>query len=411
MIERMHTIVIGAGQAGLSVSCCLRQRGIPHLILEQERIGASWRRRWDSFTLVTPNAMVTLPGFAYGGDPVGFMQRDDVVGYLDAYAASFAAPIRRGVRVHALTPRDGSGWTVHTSAHTFECTNVVVATGTYQRPRVPACASAISGDVMQLHSSDFRNAQELPQGAVLVVGSGQSGAQIADDLHEAGRRVFLSVSRAGRAPRTYRGRDITEWFREFGFFERPVTALESPAERFEANPHFSGRGGGRSLNLREFAARGITLLGKITWADGDRLDLRDDLHENLDRADGFAQQLCDMIDERIEEAGIAAPVDATRPPAVSIPTPPTRISLRERNINSVIWATGYSYDFSWTNAALDPHGYPLTEQGVTPLPGLYFVGLHWLHRFKSGLLYGVGDDARHVTEVIAARAPHVPLTM
>jgi putative flavoprotein involved in K+ transport len=409
MIERVNTVVIGAGQAGLSVSCCLRQRGIPHVVLEQERVGASWRRRWDSFTLVTPNAMAQLPRFAYGGDPGGFMQRDDVIGYLNAYAASFAAPLRVGVRVHMVTPRE-RGWTVHTSAHTFDCVNVVVATGSYQSPRLPACASALWHDIVQLHSADYRNAAMLPEGGVLVVGSGQSGAQIADDLERAGRRVHLSVGRAGRAPRTYRGRDVMEWFREFGMFDRPATALDSPAERFAANPHLSGRDGGCTLDLREFATRGMTLLGRVEWADGDRIRFADDLFDNLEGADRFADELCALIDERIEEAGINAPVSApAQTPAASIPAPPRELSLRDAGIGTIIWATGYNFDFSWTGAPLDPWGYPVQQQGVTALDGLYFVGLHWLHRMKSGLLYGVGEDADHVTSHLAARTHPVML--
>jgi putative flavoprotein involved in K+ transport len=401
MTESVNTIVIGAGQAGLSTSYFLKKRGVDHLVLEKEAIAASWRRRWDSFTLVTPGAMCNLPHFPQGGDPDGFLTRDQVVRYLEEFAASFAPPLRLGVCVTAVTPDSThNGYRVETDQGVFSCQNVVVATSIFQNPRLPDFAGELPATITQIHSHAYRNPAQLPDGAVLIVGSGQSGSQIMDELFMAGRQVYLSVSRAGGLLRRYRGQDIFHWLRQLGIFELSVHQLESPAERFEAHNHVSGRDGGKTINLRRYGRQGVTLLGKVAGVSGDRIYLADDLFDNLELADKIARQQCEMLDKEIATRGIAAP-----PPTAEElmaedwqpPEAPRELSLTSAGINSIIWATGYRFDFSWIKGvALDEYGYPIQQQGVAPQPGLYFVGLHWLNKFKSGLIYGVGEDAAHV---------------
>jgi putative flavoprotein involved in K+ transport len=246
----------------------------------------------------------------------------------------------------------------------------------------------------------------LPEGAVLVVGSGQSGAQIAEELHRSGRKVYLSVSRAGRAPRRYRGRDVMDWFRLFGLFDQTVDQLDSPSERFDAHPHISGRDGGKTINLRRLGREGVILLGKVDGAKDECIFLAPDLDQNLHAADSFAEQLCRMIDRRVAAMGIDAPQPAATE-TLSENWAPSEVlhelSLADAGISVVVWATGYSFDFSWIEAPVfDAFGYPIQQQGITACPGLYFAGLHWLHKFKSGLLYGVAEDAEHVARHIAA---------
>lgn len=410
MTERVNTIVIGAGQAGLSTSYYLKQQGVEHLVLEKEAIGASWRQRWDSFTLVTPNAMCNLPNFACQKDPDGFLGRDEVVRYLEDFAATFAPPLRTGVCVTAVLPHSsGAGYTVITDQGDFHCQNVVVAISIFQRPRFPADAGKLPPDVVQLHSQDYRNPAQLPAGAVLVVGSGQSGAQIMDELFLAGRQVYLSVSRAGNALRRYRGQDTFHWLRQLGIFEMSVHELDSPAERFEAHNHVSGRDGGKTINLRWYGRNGVTLLGKVAGINGDCLTLADDLIANLNLADKISRQLCTMLDKQMVAQGVTAPppaADERLDDAWEPAHTPRELSLNAAGINTVIWATGYSFDFSWIQGvAVDEFAYPHQQQGVTAQPGLYFVGLHWLNKFKSALLYGVAEDAAHVAAHIAAHQP------
>jgi putative flavoprotein involved in K+ transport len=413
MINKTNTVVIGAGQAGLAASYYLKQYGVDHLVLEKEAIGASWRRRWDSFTLVTPNEMCNLPGFAYNGrDPAGFLGRDDVVDYLERFAAVFDPPLRAGVCVTAVTPDPVGGYIVATDQGSFRCRNVIVAVSIFHQPHIPACAAGLPPEIVQLHSSDYRNPGQLPEGAVLIVGSGQSGAQIMDELHMAGRQVYLSVSRAGGVLRRYRGKDTFTWMRALGVFDTSVHDLDSPAERFEAHNHVSGRDGGKTINLRRYGRHGVRLLGKVTTIRDGRIFLADDLGDNLRLADKISSQLCQMLDRRIAAQGVVAPPPTAEELMAESWEPadtPRELSLADAGIRSLIWATGYRFSFSWIQgAAVDEYGYPLQEQGVAPQPGLYFVGLHWLNKFKSGLLYGVGEDANHVATHIAQQPAAQP---
>lgn len=409
--EQVEVVIIGGGQAGLALSYYLTRQGRTHLVLEQGRVGETWRsQRWDSFTLITPNWMNQLPGFSYqGDDPGGFLPREDIVAYLEQYAASFNAPLHCGVRIKAVRQQPGGdGYVVEAEQMTFEARNVVLATGAYPKPKLPAASAALPVDFCQLHTSQYRNPQALPSGAVLVVGSGQSGCQIAEELCQSGRQVYLSTSSCGRVPRRYRGKDITWWLTRTGFFDRTIDQLPSPNARFACNPQLSGAQGGHDINLRQFAREGIILLGHVQAVKGKQIILAPDLEENLTRADAFEIQTTQGIDEYIKKTGMKVAADCTNrevPPSETLTAKPIlALDLQSACISSIIWATGYELDFGWVQIPVfDQAGYPVHRRGVTAFPGLYFLGLHWLYKTKSALLYGVGDDAAFIASVIADR--------
>ena len=400
-----EVIIIGAGQAGLCTSYFLTEHGIEHVVLERGVLGDSWRkRRWDSFTLVTPNWTIRLPEAEYRGpDPDGFTARDDFVAHLERWAGSFGCPLQTGVVATGLG-RGGNGrLRVDTNGGSLEAPAVVVATGTMQAPRRPALAGLVSPRIGQLDAETYRNPGEIAPGTVLVVGSGQTGGQIAWDLRLSGRRVLLSAGGAMRVPRRYRGRDCVAWLDDFGFFDRTTDVLESPAERFRAEPQVSGRDGGRTLGLHNLRREGIELLGRLMAADGEEMRFSDDLLRNMENADRFSRTFQEMVDAFVERNCIDAPAPTDEeldgePPEGDWSVPHrTAINLGQEDINTIVWATGFSYDFSWIDFPVrDEMGYPVTDRGATSVPGLYFMGLNWMVKRKSGLLYGVGDDARHV---------------
>jgi putative flavoprotein involved in K+ transport len=406
LLDRIETIIVGGGQAGLAVSYWLKQHGREHIVLERaDRPGHAWRQRWDSFTLVTPNWTFRLPGAEYAGDDRdGFMPRDEVIARFERYVVNHDLPVSFGVDVAAVEPlADRPGYRIRTDAADFAARNVVIATGLYQRAKIPAFAAGLPPDVLQLPSESYRNPAALPPGAVLVVGSGQSGCQIAEELLKSGRRVFLSVGGAGRAPRRYRGKDTYEWLTLAGFFDRTPDKLPSSRARFAANPHLSGAGGGHDLNLHQFARDGMTLLGHLRGAEDGWIGLAGDLHESLTKCDQFEAMVLGMIDGYIARAGLVAPEgrpaalrDGYDQPII------TELDVRAAGITMIIWAAGYTFDFSLVRLPVtDGDGFPVQQRGVTSYPGLYFVGLPWLHTQKSGLLLGVGEDAAFIAEHIA----------
>jgi putative flavoprotein involved in K+ transport len=358
---------------------------------------------------VTPNWHLRLPGFAYEGDePDGYLRRADVVRMIDDYVQSFNPPLRLGVEVKSVEKNAGdnnSGFVVRTDSGALKASNVIVATGTFQRPSIPEFSQRIKPHITQVHSSRYKNPESMPPGAVLVVGSGQSGCQIAEELYKHGRKVYLSTGKAGRAPRRYRGKDFMTWFAETGAADKTVDELDSPAERFAANPQVSGRDGGHTLNLHRFAADGVTLLGRLQNADGSQVVIADDLQENLASSDEFAATFKKNIDKFIEKKGLKAPKDEEPESSAGYEAEAaTDLDLRKAGIKSIVWATGYNFDFGLVRFPIfDQFGYPRQDRGITEQSGLYFLGLHWLHTIKSGLFVGVGDDAAHVTEHIAAR--------
>jgi putative flavoprotein involved in K+ transport len=410
--EQVNTIIVGGGQGGLSASYFLKQQGREHVVLEQALQAAPvWRNRWDSFTLNTPNWMTRLPGAEYqGNDPNGFMPRDEVVAYFEAYIERFELPVRYGIRVTSIEPIE-AGYLVCTDEGEFEAANVVIATGLHQQPKIPLFNTNLPAEIHQLHSSEYRNPEALPAGAVLVVGSAQSGCQIAEELYQSGRKVYLSVSSSPRLPRRYRGKDITWWLDVVGFFDKTVDQLPSPKARFAASPHSTGKDGGHTINLYQFMQDGVVLLGHIQSIQGYQIALAPDMKENLAKADKFEVDFVKQIDEYIESNGVEAPVENL--PVLDDDFEAEEIldlDLKTAGITSVIWATGFKFDFGLVKlSAFDEDGYPLHKRGVAEFPGLYFIGLPFLTRFKSGLLAGVGDDAVHVAEHIDAHTVPRPL--
>jgi putative flavoprotein involved in K+ transport len=361
---------------------------------------------------VTPNWTVQLPGFPYqGGDPDGFMPRADVVHHMEQYAASFQAPVRCGVQVTAVDPvRDGQGYRVATAdGVTYAAATVVVATGSFQFPKPAPCSGSLPPEIIQLHSSHYRNPSTLPPGAVLVVGSADSGCQIAEELHESGRRVYLCVGRAMRRPRRYRGKDSTFWAVTLGRLEQTADQLPSPSARFAANPQLSGKYGGHTINPHQFARNGVTLLGRLVGVEGHCITLAPDLPENLANADQASEDFKHGVDEFVRKTGMNVPepepdpVDEVRSDAGR--HAPAALDLKTAGITTVIWATGYGFDYSWVHLPVfDGYGFPVQQRGVTRFSGLYFLGMNYLYNRKSGILLGVGEDAAHIAAAIAARA-------
>lgn len=406
----VDTVVVGGGQAGLSVSYHLREHAIDHLVLEQsDKPAEAWRNhRWDSFTLNTPNWQTRLPGAEYNGvDPEGFMSRSEVVAYLENYVVKFHLPIGFGVRIEWVERDETTGLYLIQASNGRRVTarNVVIATGLCQTPKVPRFSAALPSAIRQVHSDAYRNPQELLPGAVLVVGSAQSGAQIAEELHLAGRKVFLAVGRAGRTPRRYRGRDANWWSEKLGLYDRGVDQLPSPGARFAAKPHISGTLGGHTLNLHQFARDGVTLLGRLQSMENGKLKLAPDLRDNLASADAHEAAFIKSVDDYIARTGMTAPEETLPALRDGFHAPPrTELDLAASGITNVIWATGYAFDFSLVKLpVLDADGFPIQTGGVTAYPGLYFVGLPWLPTAKSGLLYGVGDNAYSIANAIIER--------
>ncbi|GGK73372.1 FAD-dependent oxidoreductase [Sphaerisporangium melleum] len=410
-------VVVGGGQAGLAMSHHLTRRGVDHVVLERHRIGHEWRsRRWDSFCLVTPNWQCRLPGFPYAGDePDGFMRRDEIVRYVEDYAASFGPPVLEGVTATRLSAT-ADGFEVRTDGGAFTAGQVVVATGPYQVPVVPRIAERFPPHITQLHSGDYRNSSQLPPGEVLVVGSGQSGCQIAEDLHLDGRRVHLAVGSAPRVARFYRGRDVVAWLDLMGHYDRPVTSFDDPqAVRARANHYVTGRDGGRDIDLRAFARDGMRLYGRLAGVEDGVITFGADLRRDLDHADAVSESIKDAIDAFISAHGITAPAEPRyRPVWEPEDGPPARLDASR--VTSVIWCTGFRADYRWiTVPVFDGAGRPVHERGVTPVPGLYFLGLPWQHTWGSGRFSGVGADAEHLAGRIgswsgspAVRAPAPP---
>jgi putative flavoprotein involved in K+ transport len=387
------------------MSHCLSRRGVDHAVLERHRVGYEWReRRWDSFCLVTPNWQCELPGFPYpGGDRHGFMLRDEVVRYLEDYVASFDPPLFEGVDVTRLR-RDLSGvFEMETSDGRLTADQVVVATGPYHTPAVPRLAERLPIDLTQIHSSQYRSPERLPIGGVLVVGTGQSGCQIAEDLHLAGRRVHLAVGGAPRVARSYRGRDVVAWLHEMGYYDKGIEEFDdADGVRFRVNHYVTGRDGGRDIDLRAFAREGMRLYGRLTLIAAGTAFFADDLQRNLDHADAVSESIKDSIDQFIAAHHIDAPTEPRYSP-VWVPTErPDRLDLSHAGIGAVVWSTGFHRDHRWIEIPIfDGRGYPTHQRGVTSCPGLYFLGLPWQHTWGSGRFSGVGRDAEHLAERIS----------
>ena len=409
---RVDFAVIGAGQAGLTMSWHLQRAGREHVLLERRAtLGGGWQDRWDAFRLVSPNWTASFPDAPYDGDdPDGFMPRDELIGRVAAYAERIAAPIVLEAGVDWLRPAadGGVGFAIQTTQGPVRAREVVVATGGFHRPNIPAIAEGLPRRVLSLHSSAYRRERDLPPGAVLVVGSGQTGCQLLEELRDAGRDVYLSGGAAGRVPRTYRGRDMFCWLADLGLHgERSgtplpnVLTLPDPRRRLAANPQLSGHKGGHDIDLRQMALDGTTLLGRLTGIDGERVKFAPDLHANLAFADRFFEErfrkLCDGY---IEAAGLDCP--PAEPMSVATFEPPVieELDLNRAGIGTVLWTSGYRQSLGWIEPSItDDMGFARQDRGVSELPGLAFIGSLWQWDQTSATLFGVGRDA----EVLARR--------
>ena len=404
-VEQVQTLIIGGGQAGLVMSHRLTQRGLPHLVVERHRIAERWRsERWDGLRFQFPNWSVNLPAFSFPHtDPDGFAATGEIVDFIEAYAAFVAPPIRCGVAVTRLRRGDGaSGFVAEISGGVIEADNIVVATGPYQRAVIPDLLRDHA--IFQVHASRYQNPEQLPAGAVLVVGSGASGAQITEELCRAGRRVYLSVGAHTRLPRRYRGRDLIWWLEQMGIDQTPVEARGSS----RLLPLITGAYGGHTIDFRRFAADGVTLLGRVAAARDGILDIAPDLSRSLAEGETTYFTFLDMVDAHVQQHGLKMPEDlaarAVLPDPPCVTEPLRRLDIGGDGIGAVIWATGYGLDFGWIDVpVLDARAEPRHRHGITEVPGLYFLGLQWLSKMKSSFLSGVGDDAAVLADHIAAR--------
>ena len=393
--------IIGAGQAGLATSWYLTQTGVDHVVLEAGRVAETWRsRRWDSFCLVTPNWTVQLPGAHYrGGDPDGFMPLAEIVDHIQRWSDSFAAPVRGQCRVSALDQRE-DGFVLSVPDGKLHARTVVVASGGYQRAHRPANASQLPATVTQLLAEEYGNPGRVPEGTVLIVGSGQTGCQIAQELYEAGRKVIVACGRCPWMPRRLGGQDLVWWIIESGFWDRTPAQLPSPAARLLGNPQATGHDGGRDLNYRTLHAEGVELAGRYLGASDGKIHLAEDLAQSIQAGDDLARSFMKWVAAMCEKRGIAIPWEVPGPPGF---TGRTELDIDREGISTVIWTAGYRPDYGWVHASVfDEMGFPLQVDGRSEVPGLYFMGVHFQRKAKSAVLYGVGEDAelvaRHIVE-------------
>ena len=410
MVERVGTLVIGAGQAGIAMSEHLGRHGLPHLVLERHRIAERWRvERWDSLVANGPAWHDRFPGQTFDDiHPDAFPGKDRIARYFEDYAARIAAPVRCGVAVTALRVRAGGGFVAETSAGGIEADQVVCATGPFQKPLIPALVPETAG-VMQIHSAAYRNPGQLPDGAVMVVGAGSSGAQIADELNRAGRKVYLSVGPHDRPPRAYRGKDFVWWLGALGKWD---ARARTPGTE-HVTIAVSGAHGGHTVDFRRMAEQGIILVGRTDGFDAGRLRFAGDLAANIAGGDANYLSVLDEADAYVAAQGLDFPAEPEArligPDPDCVTHPLRALDLAEAGVTSIIWATGYALDYSWLEIdALDGAGRPAHANGVsTKVPGLYFLGLPWLTRRSSAFIWGAWRDAEDLAALIAERAGKV----
>ena len=405
MVETVTVAIVGAGQAGLSLSYELTHAAIEHLVLERGSVGKSWRRRWDSFRLVVPNWTVHLPGAPYDvDDPDGFMPKDEIVNFLDRYARSFGAPIRTGVDVTAIEPLEDGTFTLRTSNAEIRAREVVLASGGYQRAYRPAAARQMPVDsVLTIDAEGYTNPGALPEGDLLIVGSGQTGCQLAEECFEAGRNVYLACGRSPWVPRRIEGRDVLSWILDSDFYEARLAELPGPSARFVSNPQFTGHGGGRDLNYRTLQALGVELVGRLAGVEDGRVHFAHDLHASVAFGDARYGDLRDLI--AADCAARSVPAPALPDPLAFEANPPDSLELAR--VGAVIFTTGFRPDYTrWVAAsnAFDDAGFPIQVDGSsTIVPGLHFMGVHFQRKRKSATLFGVAEDAGVLAEHMTSR--------
>jgi putative flavoprotein involved in K+ transport len=405
MREHHDVVVIGGGQAGLAMSNVLLQQGREHVVLERRRIGERWRtERWDSLRFQFPNWTLQLPGFEYAGnDPDGFAHYSDILRLIEHYAVRTGAPVRENSEVLAVAERDADdGFDVFLADGSVHARRVVIATGPFQLPFAPRLSHEVSPSILQLDPTQYRSPEALPQGAVLVVGSGASGCQIADELLHAGRRVHMSVSRHRRAPRRLGGKDIYWWLEALGRFSQTIDSF--PSRQYPPSTVVTGVNGGYDVNVRQLASDGVTVIGRVVGASGGNLVVQANANQVLDEADKAYTDFLLAARQFISNGTKVDLVEEEQAEPTQFPKVEEvdSLDLPREDIHTIIWATGYAYDFGWVKIPLfDERGRPIQQRGVTPVPGLYFLGLHWMHTFKSGLFSGVGADAEFLADHMA----------
>jgi putative flavoprotein involved in K+ transport len=404
--EEVEVLVVGGGQAGLAMSEHLGASGVPHLVVERHRIAERWRsERWDSLVANGPAWHDRFPGLEFLDlDHDTFASKEQVADYFVAYAEKIAAPVRCGVEVRSVRRNAGRpGFRVQTSEGTIDARFVVAATGPFQRPVIPPIVPD-SAVPVQIHSSAYRNPQQLPEGAVLVVGAGSSGVQIADELRRSGRRVYLSVGPHDRPPRTYRGRDFCWWLGVLGMWD----AQTPPRGAEHVTIAVSGAHGGHTVDFRALAARGIELVGRTASFGRGILRFAPDLRDNIANGDASYLSLLDAADAYVERNGVDLPEEPEArilgPDPDCLTDPRLELNLDGAGVTSVIWATGFATDYSWLQVdAFDDDGRPKHRRGVSAEPGIYFLGLPWLSRRGSSFIWGVWHDAKHLADQIVTQ--------
>ena len=397
--------VVGGGQAGLSMSYYLQANNIDHIVIEKNTVMNAWKeKRWDSFTLVTPNWQCQLPGHPYDGDdPNGFMTRVEIIEYLDQFAQKVNPPLLLNTSVNRVS-NNAHGYKLETSSGTLTADQVVIASGSYPVPIIPRMAEKVPSHIQQIHSEQYKNSEQFNDGAVLVVGSGQSGAQIAEDLHLSGRKVHLATGESPRCARFYRGRDVVDWLDAMNYYEMPVH--EHPLRegvRDNSNHYVTGRDGGRDIDLRQFASEGMELYGLMNDFVDDQFRFTPNLTANLNQADQTYNNINHKIDQFIAEQNIDAPEGNNYEPVWEPETEREYLSLSDSGITSIVWCIGFQPDFSWLDVPIfNGRGYPQHERGITKQEGLYFLGLPWLHTWGSARFSGVARDAEFLNEAIVS---------
>lgn len=411
----LDSIIVGAGQAGLGTSHFLKKKELKHIVFEQGRIGESWlSMRWDSFKLNTPNFMNVLPGLPYqGSEQDGFWGAKELTNYFQKYANHFQLPVRTGTTVlSAIREEENDYFIIKTknndqSEELFLSRSVVVASGILQTPKLPKTYSKVPSTITSIHSAEYRNPSALPSGAIVIVGCGQTGCQIAEDLISEGRTVYICTSKVGRVPRRYRGRDILEWWIDSKFVDVTFESLVDKSVTRISQPQVSGLGRyGHTLSLQYLASKGAMILGRLLDIEDNTLLLGDDAAANIHFADNFSQMIKDQVDAYLKQNGIKPPPldndPADIPDSQAIcASQLSKLNLQDKGVSTIIWATGFKGNFSWLKLPVfGTEGEPIHRKGISPVKGLYFVGFPWLNSRKSGIIYGIEEDSRFIANAI-----------
>ena len=407
----MPVVIIGAGIAGLCTSYYLTRNNIDHIILEKGEVANTWvNERWDSFSLVNPNWAIKIPDFGFGSkffpskNPDGFLNKSETVNYLKSFSEFIGSKIYINEKVNSISKQKNI-YRIDTTKRTIKSNIVVIASGAFGNSYIPEMNLNLNNQVFQIHSSEYKNYKQLPEGGVMVVGSGQSGAQIAEDLLESGKEVWLAVSKCGRRLRKYKGKDSSWWNYKMGLFDKTVNEVPFN-DRWKCSPHTSGGRGGHDINLMDLAEKGLNLCGSVHKCSGNKVIFNDDLYNNLKFSDDFALNWCKKVDDFIQQKNmLTAPEKVSNDKRIIKKNlnSPLEISSAD-NLKSIIWATGFRYNFDWVKMKLiDQKGHPIQKRGITKHLGLYFMGLQWMHTSKSAQFIGVGEDAEYIVEDIRSK--------